>query len=62
MRCEWRQRNCTKVATQRLSILFQDSGRQHTYYCEAHALIRLSELENGESATILSADEFETTP
>ncbi|WP_436348774.1 hypothetical protein [Natronorubrum sp. FCH18a] len=63
MKCEWRQSNCTKDATRRLNIKFRDSGRQHVYYfCEAHALMRISECEADESVKVLSADEYDHAP
>ena len=60
MRCEWRQSTCGKDATQRLNIRFRDRSRQHVYYyCEAHALMRISECEDDESIEVLSADELD---
>ena len=63
MRCEWRQLTCGKPATKRLNIRFRDSGRHHIYYyCESHALMRISECEDDESVEILSAQAFEMAP
>lgn len=63
MRCEWRQSTCGKPATKRLNIYFRDSGRQNVYYyCESHALMRISELEDDESVEIRSAEKFEMAP
>ncbi len=59
MRCEYQNRTCTKSPTHQLNIAHRDHGGQHVhYYCEPHALMKISEAEDDDSIEILSADEW----
>lgn len=53
-------RRCSKQATRQLNIANRETGSQSVYYyCEAHALMRISELQTNPRWKLVSAEEYE---
>lgn len=59
MKCEWRP-DCVKSATHSVNIHYRESGSQNIhYYCEPHALMRISQVEADDALEALDISKYE---
>ncbi|MFC6763980.1 hypothetical protein [Natrinema soli] len=61
LHCEHRDDDCPKLAAKRMLVYFRETGSlNEEYYCEDHALERLSRLEYDDLVEVGALDDYDT--